>query len=54
MRNVWLLAGPWQAAYLEELSYFPAGKWKDQVDASAGAFIRLTSRPSYTLDALAS
>lgn len=28
----------WHQAYLEELKYFPASKYKDQVDASSGAF----------------
>jgi len=51
--NVWLLAGTWQAAFLEELESFPSGKWKDQVDAAAGAFTRLTSKPFYNLAAMA-
>jgi predicted phage terminase large subunit-like protein len=29
---------PWVQAYLEELRFFPFGKFKDQVDASSGAF----------------
>jgi predicted phage terminase large subunit-like protein len=33
---------PWARAYLEELRFFPAGKWKDQVDATSGAFGILT------------
>ena len=52
--NVWLIAGPWQRQYLDELEQFPSGKFRDQVDASTGAFNRLVSRPSYNLDALAS
>ena len=52
--NVWLIAGPWQPQYLDELEQFPSGKFRDQVDASTGAFNRLVSRPSYNLDALAS
>ncbi|GIV73551.1 phage terminase large subunit [Caldilinea sp.] len=39
--NVFLLAGPWNGAYLEELAAFPHGAYKDQVDASAGAFNKL-------------
>ena len=39
--NVSLLAGPWNEAYLDELASFPTGKFKDQVDASSGAFGRL-------------
>lgn len=30
--------GPWNAAYAEELQYFPDSTYKDQVDASSGAF----------------
>lgn len=36
--------GGWQAAYIEELKYFPASTFADQVDASSGAFNMLTSR----------
>lgn len=39
--NVKLVQGPWNAAYLDELELFPAGKYKDQVDASSRAFARL-------------
>lgn len=39
--NVKLVEGPWNAAYLDELELFPAGKYKDQVDASSRAFARL-------------
>lgn len=36
--NVSLAKAEWNAAYLEELRYFPASTYKDQTDASAGAF----------------
>jgi predicted phage terminase large subunit-like protein len=36
--NVLLLAGDWNAPFLEELRAFPAGKHDDQPDALAGAF----------------
>ena len=39
--NVKLLRAPWNKDYLEELEMFPAGKFKDQVDASSGAFNKL-------------
>jgi predicted phage terminase large subunit-like protein len=52
--NVYLLAGQWHREYLGELEQFPSGKFRDQVDASTGAFNRLVSRPIYNLDALAS
>lgn len=42
--NFYLLRAPWNAEYRQELLYFPASKYKDQVDASSGAFAVLTSR----------
>jgi len=36
--NVTLVPGAWNAEYISELQYFPSSKYKDQVDASAGAF----------------
>lgn len=39
--NVSLVEGEWNEAYLDELANFPAGHFKDQVDASSGAFARL-------------
>jgi phage terminase large subunit-like protein len=47
--NVRLVAGDWHYAYLDELESFPAGKYRDQVDASSGAFNRLVAGPSYNL-----
>ena len=41
VRNVKILAGPWNAPVLDELCVFPAGKFKDQVDACAGAINKL-------------
>jgi predicted phage terminase large subunit-like protein len=41
--NVKLLAGDWMRDYLNELTAFPAGRWDDQVDASSGAFRKLTN-----------
>lgn len=40
--NVYLVEGDWNATYLDELCLFPGGAFKDQVDASSGAFGRLT------------
>jgi predicted phage terminase large subunit-like protein len=51
--NVFLVAGAWNSAFLEECESFPNGKFKDQVDAAAGAFARLTRKPAYNLDAMA-
>jgi len=44
--NVYLLCGPWNSAYISELRYFSRenSKYKDQVDASTGAF-KFVSRP---------
>lgn len=40
-RNVKLYRGDWNKAYLDELHAFPESKYKDQVDASSGAFNEL-------------
>jgi predicted phage terminase large subunit-like protein len=40
-KNVKLVKGAWNSAYLEELASFPFGRYKDQVDASSGAFNKL-------------
>lgn len=40
--NVFIIEGAWNEAYLGELCLFPGGAFKDQVDASSGAFARLT------------
>ena len=37
-----MVAGAWNSEYLHELRNFPVGKYKDQVDASSGAFSKLT------------
>jgi predicted phage terminase large subunit-like protein len=42
-KNVRLLRGEWNESYLAELHGFPTGKLKDQVDASSGAFNKLTT-----------
>ena len=39
--NVYLLRGPWNELYIDELCSFPGGGLADQVDASSGAFARL-------------
>lgn len=39
--NVKLVAGAWNKDFLDELATFPAGKWKDQVDAASRAFAEL-------------
>jgi predicted phage terminase large subunit-like protein len=44
--NVSIVRGGWNEAYLDELCTFPTGKFKDQVDASSGAFGRLVTSKS--------
>ena len=45
--NVKLVAGDWNKEYLDELELFPAGKFKDQVDASSRAFMELNNMPKF-------
>ena len=47
--NVRLLAGPWNAAYLDELCMFPHGTHDDQVDASSGAFNKLIQKRKFAV-----
>lgn len=42
--NVVIIKGPWNDAFLAELSSFPRGEFKDQVDASSRAYARLLTR----------
>ena len=42
--NVFLLRGDWNAAFIKELSLFPYGKYKDQVDSCSGAFRKLVAK----------
>jgi predicted phage terminase large subunit-like protein len=41
--NVYLVAGPWNAAFIDELASFPAGTFDDQVDAAADGLSALAS-----------
>lgn len=41
--NVKMVKAPWNKDYLDEMKMFPVGKYKDQIDASSGAFNKLTS-----------
>jgi predicted phage terminase large subunit-like protein len=45
--NVKVLRAAWNGAWFEELCSFPMGQHDDQVDATAGAFNRLTRRSSW-------
>ena len=40
--NVMLVRGDWNRPFMDEHEMFPNGKFKDQVDAAAAAFARLT------------
>jgi len=39
--KLWLLRGDWNKAYIDELRLFPNGTFKDQTDASSGAYTKL-------------
>jgi predicted phage terminase large subunit-like protein len=39
--NVKLVRGPWNATFLDEITSFPSGSRRDQVDAASGAFNKL-------------
>ena len=41
--NVLMLTADWNKDFKDELRFFPHGKYKDQVDASSGAFAKLVS-----------
>lgn len=47
--NVRILRGDWNQDYLDEMKTFPRGKYKDQIDASTGAFNKLFNGGTYTL-----
>ncbi len=46
--NVLLVSGLWNHAWLEEMTAIPNGTFRDQGDATAGAFNKLTGRKSST------
>jgi predicted phage terminase large subunit-like protein len=48
--SIGLVAGEWVSAFLNEAEVFPAGKWKDQIDAAAGAFSKLSASTAYLTD----
>jgi hypothetical protein len=45
--NVALVPGPWNGAFLDELSTFPQGAHDDQVDAASLAFSQLTAKHEF-------
>lgn len=44
--NVFIVRGSWNTDYVEELGKFPAGKYKDQVDATSNGFNHLIPLPN--------
>ena len=48
--NVSVLKGPWSQEFTDEHELFPNGKYKDQVDAAAGGFMKLAKK-HYRYDA---
>lgn len=46
-----LAPGGWNKEYVEEMKYFPASRYKDQIDGSSGAF-KLLSKVRYVAGAL--
>lgn len=47
--NLWLARGDWNRAFIDECATFPVGRYKDQVDACAGAFVKLTTHSAPVL-----
>lgn len=43
-RNVKLLSGGWNDAFIDEHRFFPFSQYKDQVDAASGAFNKLATK----------
>jgi len=43
-RNVKLLAGEWNKKFIDEHKTFPRGKFKDQIDATSGAFSKASDK----------
>jgi len=41
--NIRLVRGPWNQDFIDEHKTFPAGKYKDQIDAASGAFNKLAA-----------
>jgi predicted phage terminase large subunit-like protein len=42
--NVYLVRGPWNAAFIAEACLFPHGRYKDRVDAASRAYSNLVRR----------
>ncbi len=48
--NVWLARGDWNEGYIDEMCSLPHGTYRDQADATAGAFNRLVDVISTAAD----
>jgi predicted phage terminase large subunit-like protein len=46
--NMYLVEGKWNQPFISEAATFPAGRYKDQVDAASRAYARLIPRKRYT------
>ena len=44
VRNICLVAGPWNETFLSEIESFPRGEYLDQVDALSMAFSEIATR----------
>jgi predicted phage terminase large subunit-like protein len=44
--NVYLVKAAWNKEYVDEMKHFPNTKYKDQIDASSGAYTELTTTPA--------
>ena len=44
--NVYLVKGEWNTDFLDEAEVFPAGRYKDQIDAASRAFMELNNMPA--------
>jgi len=46
--NVLIVAGSWNSAWLEEMTSIPNSTYRDQADATAGAFNKLVGKKKST------
>lgn len=42
--KIWIVKGEWNKEYIDEFEYFPFSTYKDQVDATSGAFAKLAGK----------
>ncbi len=51
--KVYLLRGEWNGVFIDEMTSFPMGNKKDQVDAASQCFLRLMERPPSVAELMA-